>query len=59
MSRSVLVHDALKDLQIVHCARGLVGGELEIKKSFNSSTKEFRLCPEDVGDDTEEFKAGQ
>lgn len=28
-------------------------------KSFESSTKEFRLCPEDVGGDIEEFKADQ
>lgn len=26
---------------------------------FESSTKEFRLCPEDVGGDTEEFKVDQ
>lgn len=33
MSRSVLEHDALKDLQIVHCARVLVRGELEIQRA--------------------------
>lgn len=49
MGRSVLVHDALKDLQIVHCARGLVGGELEIQRTSKALLRHLHCVQEMLG----------